>query len=92
MGCRVKSLGLMCAALALQGCAVVVVQTAGERPRLSAWPFGVRVGRGANEAVSIDSKTVGLIAGCGMLGVGLPALRPNPHRRAHLRRRRDRET
>lgn len=54
----------------LQGCAIVVVQTAAQKPRLSAWPFGVRVERGGDDAISVDSTTLGLITGCGMLGIG----------------------
>ena len=65
-----KAFASVLAAFALQGCAVVVVQVADQRPRLSAWPLGVRVEPGADEAVRVNSASVGLVAGCGLAGVG----------------------
>lgn len=65
-----RRLAVIGAAFMLPGCALVVVQTAGERPRLGAWPLGVRIERGSNDAVSVDSKSLGLVGGCGMIGVG----------------------
>ena len=65
-----RTLALICGALMLQACAIVVVQTPDQKPRLSAWPLGVRVERGPDDAISVDSKSVGLVGGCGMLGVG----------------------
>ena len=65
-----RVLALIGVALMLQGCAIVVVQVADQPPRLSAWPLGVRVERGPNDAVSVDSKSVGLVGGCGLIGVG----------------------
>ena len=66
---------MLCAALALQGCAIVVVQTADEKPRLSAWPLGVRIDRGADDAVTVDSTSIGLVGGCGLAGLGVQRCR-----------------
>lgn len=58
------------AAAALGGCTIVEVRAEGAPPRLSAWPLGVRVDRGANGAVSVNSQSVGPYAGCGVVGLG----------------------
>ncbi|HEY3812870.1 MAG TPA: hypothetical protein VGL66_06560 [Caulobacteraceae bacterium] len=67
----VRAFAAACAAFVLPGCAVVVARTADAPPRLSAWPFGVRVERGRGDAVSVDSASLGMVAGCGLVGLGL---------------------
>ncbi len=59
------------AALALSGCAVVIVKADGGNPRLSAWPLGVRVDRGSSRAMGVKQLALGLSESCFSAAVGV---------------------
>ena len=53
----------------LSGCAIVEVRTADKPPELSLWPLGVKVDRGAGDAVTVNQLSAGVAFDC--LGVTL---------------------
>lgn len=71
----IRPLAVLVAAAALGGCInIVSVTTDGAKPRLSVYPFGVRVERGQAEAmkVKVISAGLGFNQACGVtLGVGV---------------------
>ncbi len=62
------------ALLALGGCASFVeVRAADAPPKHSLWPLGVKIERGANDAIAVRQWSIGLWTTCYAAGVGFSA-------------------
>lgn len=64
------ALAAIALAASLGGCAIVTVHAQGGRPHIGFYPFGVRIERGSADALTVAYTNVGLMDGCGFVGLG----------------------